>query len=232
MRGLDPGRGGGSRLKCGPAGAQDSHDRRGGVLSLPGVRASQGPERSPADPSSRCLSPQGGDHLPEGRRQHPGAALARGEYLPDLLRGGPLSEAGAVREGADALGEERGTRPAPPPPRVPTRPPRGTRDPPALSVHVVLGWASWTCLPGRTESSAPRAQTARALSQRDDPKPWLTGFAGPDREGSRSTWPSRLVPRLAFGSCRWRGCSGAVPSQNSRNRLHLLWCCFHGTCHR
>lgn len=113
MRSLDPGRGRGGREKHRPSGAKDSRDSRQ-VPSLPGTRASRGPEHSPADPCSRCLSPQGGDHLPEGRCQHPGASLARGEHLPDLLRGGPVSEAGAVQEGADALGEERGTRPAPP----------------------------------------------------------------------------------------------------------------------
>lgn len=62
------------------------------------------------------LSPQSSDRLPEGRRQYPGAPVTGWEHLPHLLRGGPVPEAGAVQEGADALGEERGTPPPVPAP--------------------------------------------------------------------------------------------------------------------
>ena len=65
--------------------------------------------QSPVYRPHTCLSPQGSDHLPEGRRQHLGASLAGGEHLSHLLRGGPVPEAGTVQEGADALGKERGT---------------------------------------------------------------------------------------------------------------------------
>lgn len=68
--------------------------------------------------SQARLSPQSGGRLPEGHRQRPGARLAGREHLSHLLRGGPVAEAGAVQEGADALGKERGrhreaARPAP-----------------------------------------------------------------------------------------------------------------------
>ena len=56
-----------------------------------------------------CLSLQGSDDLPAGRGQHPGACLTRWEHLSHLLCGGPVPEAGTVQEGADTLGEERGT---------------------------------------------------------------------------------------------------------------------------
>lgn len=47
--------------------------------------------------------------MPAGRGQHAGAGLTGGKHLSHLLRGGPVPEAGAVEEGVDALGKERGT---------------------------------------------------------------------------------------------------------------------------